>query len=110
MRIAKFRQLVDALDWSTGDLYGNTLVEFKRCDVPSRLNERIRDIQEAILFVSPRFDKDHKDATQAIASANKMINRWLATQFGDSALLGRNELKDVFEAKFLVLMSKEVFH
>lgn len=78
MKIAQIRDTIYSLDWNRQDLGGSTASEFKRCDVPARLNPHIDAVRA--LVIAPRFARDIEKQAWAIECAEKTIARWQAVQ------------------------------
>lgn len=78
MKIAEIRDVIESCNWSRNDLHGSTREEFKRCNVPARMNKHIDAVKA--LQIPPRFTQDIHDQAWAIECAEKTIARWQALQ------------------------------
>jgi len=78
MKIGEIRETIDRLNWSRNDLSGATREEFKRMDVPARLQPLIDKCQA--LEIPPRFSRDIANCNNAIDRAKAMIFTWFERQ------------------------------
>ena len=78
MKIAQIRRTIDTCNWVRNDIAGGTREEFKRCDVPARLNRHIAAVRE--LAIPARFKHEIESQAWAIQCAEKTISRWMDAQ------------------------------
>lgn len=76
IRIADFRDAVDALNWNRTDISGATRSEWLRMDVKSRLERHISKVEELRSLVPFRFTFDLAHAEASLQSARGAVDRW----------------------------------
>lgn len=107
MKIAEFRRIVGYLNHARRDLTGGTPEEFRRQNIPVRLEPHIKAVTRALEQIAPRFEDDIASATSAIQYANKTIARWNDVQTQPPAPTG-GELRA--KARLVLVHSSTSIH
>lgn len=96
MKISEIREIIDLLNWTRNDLNGATNEEFKRIDVPGRLQPWIDKCKA--LVIDPRFGRDITRRQETIQRAEGMITVW-KTQNKEQQISFKTWFKTFLEEK-----------
>ena len=80
MKISEIRKVIDSCNWSRNDLSSATSEEFRKMDVPARLNKHIEAVRA--LVIPARFVRDIEMQQFAIEYTLNVIARWESKQIG----------------------------